>query len=179
MGLLFAVVAIAAVAVLSSSSTPPKPKPASAKTPPATATGSGPQPTALVAGNGERWTPISPFVPPGQTMALATAMSLGLKLLTPGAFSTSAAGLLGSEIFLVLQGNQKTADQIALPLVAVSGKVTGVTSSSGGAGVQDAVVVAVDTIIDLNSDAAKLPKAALPGTGSILVPAALVASTGS
>lgn len=121
---------------------------------------------------GQTWAPISPFAPPGSTMAIASATLLGLTLLKSTDATSGSLSLLGSEIMLILQGSEKHDDQLAKPLIAVTGKVTKVYAMSGAT---DTVDVAIDAIVNQNSDASKLPKTALPNLGTLRISALQVA----
>lgn len=175
MGILFAVAAVAILALAGGSSSTKKTTGSGTggtkepgKTPTSTTS------TALKSASGQLWTAISPFVKPGLDMAVGVATGTGLKFLA-SPISTAGA-LLGSEVLLILQGSVKRADQIAKPVIAVSGKVLGFDSKTG---VPDTVRVAVDSIVNVNSDAAKLSASELPNMGTIAVPATVIASTGA
>jgi hypothetical protein len=122
---------------------------------------------------GQTWTPISPYAPPGADMALATVTLLSMKALNQADVLAGKVDFLASEVLVILQGSEKRADQIAQPLVAATGKVTGIKGSAGSV---DMLTVAIDTVVNKNSDAVKLPPTALPNVGTIQLSALQIAA---
>lgn len=173
-GILFAVVAVGGLFLLAQSSSKGQTKTPSGGVD--TSKGAAPDGAVLQLGSdtGQTWTPISPFADPGARMAVASATLLGLSLLKSTDATSGSLGLLGSEVMLILQGSEKHDDQIAKPLVAVTGKITKVYAMAGAS--VDTVDVLVDAIVNQNSDASKLPKTALPNLGKLRISALQVAA---